>query len=116
MPAYVVALGSVPMVDEMPVAGNGVTSLGSTLSELPQPTRVKTSVVSLPGIGVPAPYRTGVRLEPELVTAVAIVNAEATNTPVPAEVLTRSIRWSVGRGILSRQLVGRVTLAEMRVG
>ena len=47
MPASVDALGSVPMVDEMPVAGNGVASLGSTLSELPQPTRVPTSAVSL---------------------------------------------------------------------
>jgi len=45
--------------------------------------------------------------------------------PVPAEVLTRSIRWSVDwqragrvtqdRVILSRQLVGGVTLAETRV-
>ena len=46
--------------------------------------------------------------------------------PEPAEVLTRSIRWSVdwqragrvtqGREILSQQLVDRVILAEMRVG
>jgi hypothetical protein len=47
MPASVVALGTVPMVDEMPVVGNGVASLGSTLSELPQPTCIPTSVVSL---------------------------------------------------------------------
>ena len=46
--------------------------------------------------------------------------------PVPAEVLTRSIRWSVDwqrasrvtqdRVILSQQLVDRVILAETRVG
>ena len=46
--------------------------------------------------------------------------------PVPAEELTRSIRWSVdwqragrvtqGRVILSQQLVDRVIRAETRVG
>ena len=41
--------------------------------------------------------------------------------PVPAEELTRSIRWSVdwqraGRVILSQQLMDRVIRAETRVG
>ena len=65
MPASVVALGSAPIVDEMPVAGNGVASLGSTLSELPQPIRVPTSVVSLS----PSSKALGFQLHIELVYA-----------------------------------------------
>jgi hypothetical protein len=52
---------------------------------------------------------------PELCTQLCLL------LPVPAEVMKRSIHWSVdwqpaGRVILFRQLVGRVTLAEMCAG
>jgi hypothetical protein len=60
------------MVDEMPVAGTATAHRSSYFGRL--------SIAILPGIWIPASYRTSVRLEPKLVPAVAIVNAEATTS------------------------------------